>query len=98
MPVDGTYNIEIETPIGKQDAVLKLETAGDKLTGSIKASLGNADFTGTVNGDTVSWSVEISSPMGAMTLECSGAVSGNDISGSVKAGNIGTWQFKGKKI
>lgn len=98
MAVDGTYNIEMETPLGRQEAVLKLAAAGEKLAGSIEASLGKADFTGTVNGNDLFCSVEVSSPMGKVKLDINGTVSGGAISGSVKAGSFGTLTFKGKKI
>ena len=99
MAVDGTYKIEIETPLGKQEVTITLKTAGDKLSGTIESMFGTMDFSGgTVNSNTVAWSMEISSPMGNLKLDCSGKVSGNDISGEVKAGNFGSFPFKGKKV
>ena len=98
MAIDGTYKIEIDTPMGKQEATLNLKTDGDKLSGTTESAFGKTDFTGTVKGGTVAWSMEISSPMGNMKLDYSGKVSGNDISGSVKAGDFGSSPFKGKKV
>ncbi len=97
MAIDGTYNIEIDTPMGKQESKLTLKSVGGKLTGSMESQMGKNDFTGTVTGDEVAWAQEISSPMGNMKLEFKGKVSGNDISGEVKAGDFGTSPFKGKK-
>ena len=99
MAVDGTYKIEIDTPMGKQEATLTLKTAGDKLSGTMESGFGKTDFSGgTVKGDAVAWNTEISSPMGNMKLEYSGKISGNDISGQVKAGDFGTSPFKGKRV
>jgi hypothetical protein len=98
MAIDGTYKIEIDTPMGKQEATLTLKTAGDKLSGTTESMMGKTDFTGTVKGDIVTWDMDISSPMGQMKLEYTGKVTGNDISGEVKAGNFGSSPFKGKKI
>ena|SRR4030042_1792988 len=99
MAIDGTYKIEIDTPMGKQEATLNLKTDGDKLSGTTESAFGKTDFSGgTVSGDTVAFSMEISSPMGNMKLDYSGKVSGNDISGSVKAGDFGSSPFKGKKV
>jgi hypothetical protein len=98
MSVDGTYKIEIDTPMGKQEAKLTLKTAGNKLSGSMESSFGKMDFSGgAVKGNEVSWSTEINSPMGNMKLDYKGKVAGNDISGEVKAGDFGTSPFKGKK-
>ena len=99
MAVDGTYNIEIDTPMGKQQAKLTLKTDGGALSGSTESTFGTQEFSGgTVKGDDVSWSMEVSSPMGKMDLTYTGKVSGDEISGEVKAGNFGTSPFKGKRI
>ena len=99
MAVDGTYKIEIDTPMGKQEATLTLKTDGDKLSGTSESVFGKMDFSGgTVTGDNIAWSMEISSPMGSMKLEYTGKVSGDDISGDVKAGDFGTSPFKGRRV
>jgi hypothetical protein len=99
MAVDGTYKIEIDTPMGKQEAKLTLKSAGAKLSGAMESSFGTTSFSdGTVKGNEVSWNTEISSPMGKMELTYKGKVTGNDISGEVKAGDFGTSPFKGKKV
>lgn len=98
MAVDGTYNIEIETPMGKMTDKLTLKTAGTKLSGTIQSQFGTNSFSGgTVKGNEVSWNMEISGPMGQMKLAYKGKVTGNNISGEVKAGDFGTSTFKGKK-
>jgi len=98
MAVDGIYKIEIDTPMGKQESTLTLKTAGDKLSGTMASPMGDMDFTGAVNGDDVTWNMEINSPMGAMKLEYKGKVSGDDISGEVKAGDFGSSPFRGKRV
>ena len=98
MAVDGTYKIEIETPIGKQEATMALKTAGEKLSGTAESPLGKGDFTGTVKGNDLSWSLEVNSPMGKIKLDFTGKLSGNDISGQVKLGGFGNSSFKGKKV
>jgi hypothetical protein len=98
MSVDGTYHVEINTPIGKQEGKLILKEEGAKLTGRVEASVGQKDFTGTVNGNDVAWSVEVSSPLGKMKLDFKGTVSGSAISGEVKTGSFGTSRFTGNKV
>lgn len=98
MAVDGNYKIEIDTPMGKQESKLTLEADGAKLNGTMESPFGTTDFSGgSVKGDEVAWSMEINSPMGNMKLDYKGKVTGNDISGEVKAGNFGTSPFKGKR-
>ena len=99
MAVDGTYKIEIDTPMGKQESTLTLKAAGDKLSGSMESMFGKMDFSGgKVKGNDVAFSMKMSGPMGDMTLEYTGTVSGNEISGNVKAGDFGSSPYKGKKV
>ena len=49
-----------------------------------------------VNGDEVSWSLAITSPM-PMTLEFKGTVDGDAMSGSVKLGMFGETTFTGAR-
>jgi hypothetical protein len=51
---------------------------------------------GKADGDNVSWSIAITSPM-PMTLEFSGKVDGDAIAGNVKAGAFGSFPFSGKR-
>jgi hypothetical protein len=98
MAIDGTYTIELDTPMGKQQAKLDLKTDGNKLEGTADTAMGKADFTGTGNGNDIAWEIKVSSPMGKLKLDFTGKISGNDISGEAKAGNFGSFPFKGKKI
>jgi hypothetical protein len=97
MAVDGKYNITIQSPMGPQQAELDLKTDGSALTGTQSGRQGSmAIANGKVDGDKVSWSLSITSPM-PMTLEFSGQVSGDSISGSAKAGAFGSFPFTGAR-
>ena len=39
MAIDGTYNVEIDTPMGKQESKLTLKTDGDKVSGSMDSPI-----------------------------------------------------------
>ncbi len=99
MAIDGTYNIEVNTPMGTQSMKLSLKVDGNALSGSMDTPMGGVqEFSGgTVNGDEVAWSMEISTPMGKMTLEHKAKITGDEITGEVKAGDFGTSPFKGKR-
>ena len=99
MAVDGTYNVEVNTPMGTQSMKLTLKADGDALSGSVDSAMGGLrEFSGgTVNGDEVAWGMEISGPMGNMKLEYKGKVTGDEIAGEVKAGDLGTFAFKGSR-
>jgi hypothetical protein len=98
MPVDGTYNIEIDTPMGKMEEKFILKTKGGVLTGKVESQMGAHDIKGKVSGNNFSWESDIEGPMGTMHLTITGKVAGNDITGEVKAGDFGSSPFKGKRV
>ena len=94
MAIDGTYDIEVDTPMGKQQIKLTLTAKGNSLSGTMEGPFGKQEFSGgTVSGDDVAWKLAVSSPMGNMELSCKGKISGKTCSGEVKAGNFGTSYF-----
>lgn len=96
--IDGKYDVTTKTPMGDQKGTLTLATDGDSLTGSLSGDQGSIDLAdGTVNGDDLSWTANITSPM-PMKLEFSAKVDGDSISGSVKLGAFGSASFEGSRI
>lgn len=97
MAVDGTWNVTMSTPLGEQKAKLAFQTDGNFLKGTMEGSAGNTPITdGAVNGNWVSWKAHITSPL-SITLEFSGTVDGNNISGKVKLGAFGDTSFSGTR-
>jgi len=99
MAIDGTYNVVVDTPIGKQNNVMTLKTDGDVLSGTMKSLAFNAEdnFTGgKVNGDAFEFEFEAATPMGKMKLEVKGTVSGDKTSGEVKT-MFGMAPFEGTR-
>jgi hypothetical protein len=97
MAVDGNWNIVMSTPMGDRNATLTLKNSGGALTGT-QAAEGNSTeiFDGTANGDDVAWKVSITNPM-PLTLEFSGKVAGDSISGEMGIGPMGSFPFKGTR-
>ncbi len=97
MSADGAWNVTINSPMGAQQATLNLVTDGDSLSGSMVGAQGTQEFSGgTVDGDSLAWTVEMTSPM-PMTLEITATVAGDDISGNVKLGAFGDASFSGSR-
>jgi hypothetical protein len=98
MAVDGKWEIVINSPMGAQKATLDLATSGNTLTGTQQAAQGSGPLeNGKVEGDAVSWSAKITSPM-PLTLDFTGTVDGDKLSGSVKAGAFGSFPFSGNRL
>ena len=97
MAVDGKWEITISSPLGAQKDTLDLTANGGALTGTQQAAQGSGPLeNGKVDGDSLSWSAKISSPM-PMTLDFTGTVDGDKLSGSVKAGSFGSFPFTGNR-
>ena len=97
MAVDGNWNITMSTPMGDRNATLSLKNSGGKLTGALGDDGNSTEiFDGTANGDDVAWKVSITNPM-PLTLEFTGKVSGDTISGEMGLGPMGSFPFNGTR-
>lgn len=97
MSADGTWNTTMNTPMGAQNATLTLASDGNALTGNMSGPQGEMELEdGAIDGETLTWKASITTPM-AMTLEFTAAVSGDEISGSVKLGAFGDATFSGTR-
>ena len=99
MAVNGTYNIEIETPMGNRPSTLTLEPEGKTLSGYNSDEMGTQTFEdGTVNGNDFSFSLIMTSAVGDLNLTYTGTVNGDTVSGQVQAGTVEAFPFKGKRV
>ena len=97
MAIDGKWNLTIQTPLGVQSSTLEVASSSGKLTGKQSGAEGDQEIeNGTVEGDTASWSIDITSPM-PLTLTFNGSVSGDSLSGTVKLGAFGESTFAGER-
>lgn len=97
MAVDGKWEIVINSPLGAQKATLDLKTDGAVLTGTQQAAQGSGPLeNGKVDGNGLTWSAKITNPM-PLTLDFTGTVDGDKLSGSVKAGAFGSFPFTGSR-
>ena len=96
MSVDGTWKLSMQTPIGERKSTLALVSTGGALTGKLTGEEGNSTdiFDGKASGDSFSFKAAIKSPM-PLTLEFTGSVAGDKISGNVSASGVGSWPFSG---
>ena len=97
MSIDGNWEVSISTPMGEQKATVSLAADGGKLTGKIDSAMGSQEFEGTVDGNTVAFDFDITSPM-PMTLKVSATVEGDNINGNVGLGMFGSAPLTGKRV
>ncbi|MBB3349324.1 MULTISPECIES: hypothetical protein [Sphingomonas] len=95
--VDGTYDCTVKSPLGDQKLTLTVTSQGDSFTGQASGAMGASDVQGSVNGDTLAWKQQMTSPM-PMTLDISATVDGDTITGSVGAGAFGSFPLSGTRV
>jgi hypothetical protein len=94
MSFTGTYNVTINTPMGKQEGVLTLEETGGALTGNMAAQGDKTEIkNGRVENDTAYWDVDVTKPM-PLTLSFEGKKNHDMINGNVKLGAFGQSTFE----
>lgn len=97
MSLAGTYDVNVKSPMGDQNGVLTIVVDGDRFTGTLSGGLGSMDLEdGKVSGDSITWRMEMKVPM-PMSLDCSATVSGDTITGEVKAGVFGSMPLSGTR-
>jgi hypothetical protein len=98
MSADGTWKLTMQTPIGERKSTLLLNSAGGGLTGKLTGEEGNSTdiFEGKSSGSSLNFKAAIKSPM-PLTLEFSGTVEGDKMTGSVNASGVGSWGFTGSR-
>jgi hypothetical protein len=97
MRVDGNWNLEAKTPIGELTGKAHLKSAGGKLTGTASGAGTSAEIAdGTVNGDHFAGKVSITHPI-SLTINLTGKVSGNGMSGQAAVSGFGHFPFTGTR-
>jgi hypothetical protein len=98
MSVDGKWKVTMTSPHGAREADVDFVTAGGKLTGTWSGPEGSPqDFTGSIEGRALYWTIKRSGPMGEMVLEFNGTVDGDKVSGTVEIGQMGSTTFEGSR-
>ena len=98
MSADGAWKLTVTTPRGTREAAVEFATNGGQLTGTWSGPQGEPqDFTGTIEGPALYWTVKRSGPMGEMILEFNGKVAGDKITGKVELGQMGSGTFEGTR-
>ena len=97
MSADGNWKITINTPMGAQTVTAAIKTSGDTFTGTTEGQMGKQEVSGKVDGDTLTWSANITNPM-PLTLEFEAKVDGDKMTGNVKLGMFGNAPLSGERV
>lgn len=94
--VNGDWNIVLSTPMGPQDILMHLATAGEALSGYLSSADGSQDFIGTAVDGHVVFDLKVTKPM-KITLKYDLQVSGDSVAGTCKMGLFGKAKVKGTR-
>ena len=97
MSADGVWKITVNTPMGARTIDATIRTSGETFTGSANSDMGSQEITGQVNGDTLTWSANISQPM-PLKLDFEAKVDGDRMTGTVKLGMFGSAPINGERV
>ncbi len=97
MAVDGNWKLEANTPIGELTGTVNLKSAGGSLTGTGHASGTSVEIHGgTVSGNEFAGKISITHPI-PLTINFTGKVSGNNLSGEAAVSGFGNFAFTGTR-
>lgn len=96
--IDGSWDTVARTPLGDQKATLTVATAGNRWAGGFVGAMGSVEVTnGTVDGETITWSMNITVPM-PMALTCTATADGDVLTGAITAGAFGSFPMTGTRV
>ena len=96
--VSGVWAFTIETGAGTGTPTVTFKQDGEKLTGHYSSQvLGERDFTGTIKGTAINFTVEADIQGQAVKVTYSGTVDKDTMKGKVVLGELGEGTFTGKK-
>ena len=93
----GTWRLSVTTPDGPQDGSVTFTQTGTGLTGTMTTTFGTVPVTGSVTGTRISSSGNLTISGQPTPINYDGDVAGARMSGTVSAGQFGSFQFTGEK-
>jgi hypothetical protein len=98
MSVEGSWNLVVSTPIGKQEAVLELSAKDGVLHGLAKGAKEEVELTDlALDGNRLTWAQSITKPM-RLNLRFDVTVDGDEMTGISKAGKLPSSKVTGRRV
>ena len=93
----GTWNVTIDTPIGKIDAAFDITEQDGSISGVGRTDKESVPFYDVVaDGDTLSWQQDVTTPM-KLTLKFVVTADGDSMTGTSKAGFLPASKLQGSR-
>ena len=95
--VSGTWSFQVETGAGSGTPTMTFKQEGEKLSGHYSGQLGEAPLAGTVKGNAIEFTIDVSVQGTEFHIVYSGTVEKDSMKGTVKLGDLGEGTFTAKK-
>ena len=96
--VGDKWDVTFKTPNGDLPAVVTVRAAAGKVEGTISSQMGEAPFTGTLEGKALKVSFNFATPQGTLPVVMTGDVEGDTIpNGKAEITGMGTMEWTAKK-
>jgi hypothetical protein len=95
--VAGNWDVTFDTPQGPQTVTVTVKLDGDKATGQLTTPVGSVPVTGTAGANDFDLTATVDIQGATFQLGLKGKVDGDTLAGSVKAGDVGEFPFRGKR-
>ena len=96
--ISGKWDFHVETDAGSGDPTFEFKQAGEKLTGTYNGTFGTAPVNGTVKGDDVEFTIEVSLGDQKGTITYKGKLGADGkMKGSVELSGMGSGTWTGTK-
>ena len=96
-PAAGTWELNVESPMGSRASDAIFTQTGETLGGKMVSPRGEVPLTGTIDGDTVKFGINVNVQGQSLQIDYSGTVTGDTMSGTVVFGSFGDGKWTGKK-
>jgi hypothetical protein len=97
MDVSGTWELNVESPMGSRASDAIFTQTGETLGGKMVSPRGETPLTGAVAGDTVKFGINVNVQGQNLQIDYTGTVTGDTMSGTVVFGSFGDGKFTGKR-
>lgn len=96
--VDGTWDLSVQTPIGKQKVKLTVQSDGNVLSGALDGAEGRNEITdGTIDGSSIFFRAQIKRPV-KVRVSYKAKIEGDLMTGTAKTPLLPTINFSGTRV
>jgi hypothetical protein len=97
--VTGKWSFQVQTSVGSGNPTISLKQDGEKLTGHYSGQLGEADLTGTVKGQSITFTFTVNVQGFDLVTTYTGTIEDKDsLKGTARLGELGDGTFTAKRM